>query len=139
MPNYHGFGVQPEPMPQLARWLTLIEEFDYEVIHRDGKRHQNADGLSRSPESAATPESPELSDSAESEEEERVLNVSTVRQTVKTELLEERATPSVGKDLAEQQQADPELGPLIKLRHRPEQKPTIIPNCRPNQKWLNGC
>jgi len=38
-----------KPMPQLARWLTLIEEFDYEVIHRDGKRHQNADGLSRIP------------------------------------------------------------------------------------------
>jgi len=27
----------PEPMPQLARWLTFIEEFDYEVVHRDGK------------------------------------------------------------------------------------------------------
>ena len=23
----------PEPMPQLARWLTFIEEFDYEVVH----------------------------------------------------------------------------------------------------------
>ena len=31
-------------MPQLARWLTFIEEFDYEVVHRDGKRHTNADG-----------------------------------------------------------------------------------------------
>ena len=95
------------------------------MIHRDGKRHQNADGLSRRPESAATSESPELSDSAESEEEERVPNVNAVGQTVETELSEERATPSVGKDLAEQQQADPELGPLIKLRLRTEQKPTI--------------
>ena len=34
-------------MPQLARWLTFIEEFDYEIVHRDGKRHTNADGLSR--------------------------------------------------------------------------------------------
>jgi len=23
----------PEPMPQLARWLTYIEEFDYEVVY----------------------------------------------------------------------------------------------------------
>jgi len=38
-----------EPMPQLARWLTFIEQFDYEVIHREGKRHGNADGLSRRP------------------------------------------------------------------------------------------
>ena len=36
-----------EPMPQLARWLTFIEEFDYEVVHRDGRKHSNADGLSR--------------------------------------------------------------------------------------------
>jgi len=34
-------------MPQLARWLTFIEEFDYEIVHRTGKRHLNADGLSR--------------------------------------------------------------------------------------------
>jgi len=44
----------PEPMLQLAGWLTLIEEFEYKVIHRDGKRHQNADGLSPRPESAET-------------------------------------------------------------------------------------
>jgi len=37
----------PEPMPQLARWLTFIEEFDFEVVHRDGRKHSNADGLSR--------------------------------------------------------------------------------------------
>ena len=34
-------------MPQLARWLTFIKEFDYDIVHRDGKRHTNADGLSR--------------------------------------------------------------------------------------------
>jgi len=39
----------PEPMPQLARWLTFIEEYDYEVQHREGKKHGNADGLSRRP------------------------------------------------------------------------------------------
>jgi len=33
----------PEPMPQLAGWLTFIEEFDYEVVHRDGRKHSNAD------------------------------------------------------------------------------------------------
>jgi len=38
-----------EPMPQLARWLTLIEQYDYEVVHRPGVKHSNADGLSRRP------------------------------------------------------------------------------------------
>jgi len=37
----------PEPMPHLARWLTFIEEFDYEVVHIDGKKHRNMDGPSR--------------------------------------------------------------------------------------------
>jgi len=52
-------------------------------------------------------------------------NVNEVGHTVKTESSEGKAIPSVGKDLAEQQQADPELGPLIRLRLRSQQKPTI--------------
>jgi len=36
-------------MPQLARWLAFIEQFDYEVVHRPGIKHGNADGLSRRP------------------------------------------------------------------------------------------
>jgi len=37
-------------MPQLARCLSFIEEFDYEVQHREGRKHGNADGLSRRPD-----------------------------------------------------------------------------------------
>jgi len=44
----------PEPMPQLAIWLTLIEQYDYEVVHRHGKQHANADGLSRRPTTSPT-------------------------------------------------------------------------------------
>ena len=39
----------PEPMAQLARWLVFIEQFDFELLHRPGIRHGNADGLSRKP------------------------------------------------------------------------------------------
>ena len=39
----------PEPMGQLARWMTLIEQYNFEVIHRTGSKHGNADGLSRRP------------------------------------------------------------------------------------------
>jgi len=42
-----------EPMRQLARWLTLIEQHDYEVVHRAGRSHGNCDGLSRRPNSRA--------------------------------------------------------------------------------------
>ena len=36
-----------EPEGQLAWWLEQIQEFDFEVVHRRGSCHQNADALSR--------------------------------------------------------------------------------------------
>ena len=38
-----------EPEGQLARWLERLQEFDFEIRHRPGKKHQNADALSRLP------------------------------------------------------------------------------------------
>ena len=39
----------PLPIGQQARWLTVIEEFDFEVKHRAGSARANADALSRRP------------------------------------------------------------------------------------------
>ncbi|KRY23967.1 Retrovirus-related Pol polyprotein from transposon, partial [Trichinella patagoniensis] len=36
-----------EPEGQVFRWLEKLAEFDFEVVHRPGKKHQNADALSR--------------------------------------------------------------------------------------------
>eukprot|EP00731_Ephydatia_muelleri_P004975 Em0002g1151a len=36
-----------EPEGQVARWLEVLSEYDYTVIHRVGKQHTNADALSR--------------------------------------------------------------------------------------------
>ena len=36
-----------EPEGQVACWLEVLSEFDYTVVHRAGKRHTNADALSR--------------------------------------------------------------------------------------------
>lgn len=38
-----------DPSSRLARWNLLLQEYDYEVIHRAGKTNQNADTLSRMP------------------------------------------------------------------------------------------
>ncbi|XP_030595617.1 uncharacterized protein LOC115787179 [Archocentrus centrarchus] len=38
-----------EPEGQLARWLEKLAEYDFKVLHRPGKSHQNADALSRRP------------------------------------------------------------------------------------------
>ena len=38
-----------EPEGQLARWLECLQEFDFDIQHRRGNHHQNADALSRHP------------------------------------------------------------------------------------------
>ena len=36
-----------QPKSQLARWLDTLSEYDLTLQHRQGLRHNNADGLSR--------------------------------------------------------------------------------------------
>lgn len=38
-----------EPEGLIARWISIIETFDYEIQYRPGRHHQNADSLSRKP------------------------------------------------------------------------------------------
>lgn len=38
-----------ELTPKVARWTLLLQEFDYEVVHRPGKQMQHVDALSRHP------------------------------------------------------------------------------------------
>ena len=35
------------PTGQLARWMETLSEFDFSLTHRSGRKHNNADGLSR--------------------------------------------------------------------------------------------
>ena len=39
----------PNAIGQQARWLEILEEFDYQIEHRPSKKHTNADGMSRIP------------------------------------------------------------------------------------------
>ena len=36
-----------EPEGQLARWIEKLQEFTYEIVHREGRSHNNADAMSR--------------------------------------------------------------------------------------------
>ena len=38
-----------EPQGQVARWIELLSEYHFDIQHRAGRKHQNADGLSRTP------------------------------------------------------------------------------------------
>ena len=37
------------PENQLARWLEQLQEYDFDIVHRPGHKHGNADALSRVP------------------------------------------------------------------------------------------
>ena len=37
----------PDPIGQQARWLEILEEFNFSIEHRPGARHENADAMSR--------------------------------------------------------------------------------------------
>ncbi|GBN71321.1 Retrovirus-related Pol polyprotein from transposon 297 [Araneus ventricosus] len=38
-----------EPEGQIARWIQTLQEYDFEIQHRKGKSHGNADAFSRRP------------------------------------------------------------------------------------------
>ena len=38
-----------DPEGQMARWLERLQEFDFSIVHRQGRNHNNADALSRLP------------------------------------------------------------------------------------------
>jgi len=39
----------PEPIGQQACWCEILEEFDFQIVHRQGRLHENADAMSRRP------------------------------------------------------------------------------------------
>jgi len=39
----------PEPIKQQARWCEILEDFDFQIVHRLGRNQGNADALSRRP------------------------------------------------------------------------------------------
>jgi len=104
----------PETMPQLARWLTFIEEFSFDVQHRVGRKHQNVDSLSRMP---IRDEGTLL------ETEPRELRISAATQHDNVD--EPAGDVLAGENFAAEQLSDPEIGPVLELRLSCEAQPPI--------------
>jgi len=112
----------PEPMPQLANWLTFIEGFSYEVVHRGAKKHSTADGLSRRPHTS------------NSECEHRETFVKMVsdpctddanKSSDDHESVSESVEASPWESLAEQQKYDSDIGPIVRLRLEFDVRPEL--------------
>ena len=105
-----------EPVAQQARWLEFIEQFQYTIEHRPGHRHNNADALSRRPI--------RCSQCTHCDEQDEIASDCPVVVRVITsqagELLD-----STTESLALAQQADPEIGPIVRLRLNNENAPSV--------------
>jgi len=115
----------PEPLPQLARWMTFIEQFDYEVHHREGRRHGNADGLSRRPVVNEADVTEDLNEELVSEKEEDEASQPKIRTLVLTDSVSAKVRESPHEDspatdelasLQQEQRLDEALGRIIHLR-----------------------
>jgi len=51
-----------EPEGQLARWIEKLQEYNFTILHRQGKQHQNADALSRRPDNQDSHQGQDSSD-----------------------------------------------------------------------------
>ena len=38
-----------DPKDQMARWFEVLCQYRFKIVHRSGKKHSNADSLSRVP------------------------------------------------------------------------------------------
>ena len=105
-----------EPQGQVARWLECLQECDYEIQHRPGKQHNNADSLSRRPRrdhgeypSCVPPAEPQIA-------------------TVTYRLLSGRHQNDEKdlwspKKVAQAQGQDPDIGPVVDQLSREWKKP----------------
>jgi len=129
----------PEPIPQLARWLTYIEQFDYEVLHRPGTKHGNADGLSRRPIEEDDDDEDRncrcvLADLSDGDCVKEVRGDDELRNTgvrcqktvcaIERDASEEENNETQLQMLIKAQRQDPELGDIVRLRIENEERPS---------------
>ena len=138
----------PEPMGQLARWLTFIKQYRFEVVHRPGAKHGKADGLSRRPNAhegalSARGDADDVPqhNRSECDAPSEVLQVRGATSTADAQpdgLIVPDGTgvfgsagkhshdsDPTGSTLAEQQQQDVDIGYLVRLRLTQTQPPLI--------------
>jgi len=100
----------PEPTGQQSRWLDVLEEFCFEIEHRPGRKHENADTLSRRP----------CRQCGQCGQEETVKEVLGVCAIATGDGVVKHWSPEA---IAKAQSEDPNIGPLYAVLTLGQQKP----------------
>ncbi len=110
-----------EPEGQLARWLERLQEFNFTITHRQGRKHGNADAMSRRPCGQCGRESHDNQPN-QADVHDPIQSKSIVVATTEGE---GSCLPSVSRrDLRQQQLSDPSIGPILKAMDR-GRKPSL--------------
>ena len=95
-----------DPVGQPARWIEVINTYDITLQHRPGRKHGNADALSRYPcrQCGGDCETP----------------VKAVRAVTRSQKCEPGWTP---EEMAARQNADPDIGPIMRWKRARNDRP----------------
>ena len=115
-----------EPEGQIARWLESVQEFNFEVQHRKGTLHSNADSLSHYPGVQENEELDKATKTSLVTEEKSPLIAALATQPVLTE--------RSSMEIRELQLADEALGPLMTAMEA-EQRPDASTTCGKSRSY----
>ena len=105
-----------EPEGQLARWLEKLQEYQFTIVHRQGKKHANADALSRLPCTQCGRESHQTM--------EPTMNVSCLSSALSSSVAAESNTDrDTARDLQKAQLSDPSTAFVLRAKEK-ECKPS---------------
>lgn len=98
------------PEGQLARWMEKLQQYNFEIRHRPGRVHKNADALSRRP----CPENCKHCNKIEQHEGAQVVRQLAIQESEEWSREQCRA----------EQLEDPDIGPILRLKEAGEERPS---------------
>ncbi|KAJ8028019.1 hypothetical protein HOLleu_30140 [Holothuria leucospilota] len=101
-----------QPEGQIARWLEVLASYDFDIVHRPGRKHVNADSLSRDP-------------TGETETVPNAEVPQTVRQVVDNSGGENWMPGCTKEQLRDYQLNDADIGPILRWKEESAIRPSL--------------
>ncbi|KAK3105584.1 hypothetical protein FSP39_001056 [Pinctada imbricata] len=116
-----------------ARWISILETYEYEIQHRPGAKHRNADGISRIPtRKCKRSDCPDCTSYLKTDDHQypheqsvNQINVETQSDKNDDRLFESNWLENLStSEIARMQENDPSIGPILKLKRETATKPS---------------